>query len=95
MTTTQTDPRICACGCGQPVIGSRAPDGQPAWKRGHKLKTTKGKLTALPGPGDDLDAEDFDAGEAFPDDDLEADINRRADLDDDLPDWLLTGKATF
>jgi hypothetical protein len=84
MTTMQTEPRICACGCGEPVIGSRKPPGEPVWKRGHKLRSTGGKLTSLPGPDDNLDSEDLDAGEAYPDD-------QPPELGDDLPDWLLNG----
>jgi hypothetical protein len=81
MTITEAGPRICACGCGQEVVGSRAAPGQPAWKRGHKLKAN-GKLTPLPGPGDDLDA-----GEALPD---EPDDPGAPD-EPDLPDWLISG----
>lgn len=88
MTTTQAAPRLCACGCGGEVIGSRAPEGQPAWKRGHKLKTTAGKLTALPGPDDDLDSEDLDAGEASLDGD-----GQDGEIGDDLPDWLTSGQG--
>lgn len=88
MTTTQTEDRLCACGCGQPVIGSRQPPGAKAWKRGHKLRSEKGKLTALPGPDDDLDGEDLDAGEAYPDDTPPEGADAAFD---DLPDWLLNG----
>ncbi len=91
MTTTKAQPRLCACGCGETVVASRAPEGQPAWKRGHKLRTTGGKMTALPGPDDDLD--DIDAGEALPDprdaewarDEAEYQAGLAAD---DVPDWL-------
>jgi len=87
MANTQTDKRLCACGCGQEVIGSRAAEGQPAWKRGHKLRAAGGKLTALPGPDDDLDgADDLDAGEAYLDG-----ADDTPELGDDLPDWLLSG----
>jgi hypothetical protein len=81
MTITDAGPRICACGCGQEVIGSRAAPGQPAWKRGHKLKAG-GKLTPLPGPEDDLDA-----GEADPDE-PEAPGEPGGF---DVPDWVSEG----
>jgi hypothetical protein len=88
MTTTTAGPRLCACGCGQEVIGSRQPPGQPAWKRGHKLKGPRGKLTPLPGPEDDLDGEDdLDAGEAWPDG-----AAGEPEIGDDLPDWLTSGR---
>jgi len=73
MTTTETQPNatLCACGCGGVLPASN----QSGYKRGHKLRDAYGKLTALPGPGDDLD----DA-EALPDELL-------AELED-APDWL-------
>jgi hypothetical protein len=75
--TTEAALNPCACGCGELVRGT--------WKRGHKLRHDNGKLTALPGPDDDLDA-----GEAEPE--PEPEPVPLADDDLDIPDWLRRGE---